>query len=85
MKLVAIEYGASGHRINQSHGRAKYTDQEVEQAKELYAAGMTVTAIASKLEIPRPTISLWLLERRRACLPVRVVAVRRDIGGDIAK
>lgn len=80
MKLVTIEYAANGRRVGQSHGRARYTDLEVAQAKELYSTGMSVRAIARKLDIPRPTVCLWLHEKRRACIPARVVRVRRDTG-----
>lgn len=79
MKLVSIEYAATGHRMGQSHGMARYTDKEVQQAKELYSCGMPVTAIAKKMEIPRSTISLWVHEKRRACIPAKIALIRRDI------
>ena len=68
---------ARGYPVGASHGRARHSDQVVEQARAWRAAGMTYRAIGEALGAPLSTVQAWTARRRRIVAPVRVIVTRR--------
>lgn len=74
-RIVAI--GDKGARVGEDHGRARFTNHEVELMRRLFEEGMRQSEIARKFETSKSTINDIVRGRRRVGLAVgyRAVAV----------
>lgn len=61
----------SGHRIGESHPRAKLTDHEVDLLVQLREEGMGVNELAEKFEVHRTHVWRIFTGRKRAQLATR--------------
>lgn len=52
--------GHTGHRIGEWHGRAKYSDATVQQARELYAEVRSYESVGYLLGVPARTVADWI-------------------------
>lgn len=78
---VLVGFSETGHRLGETHPRAKLSDHEVELIRELAEGGMSQRLIAEKFEISRGTVADIVSFRRRAAYAVgwrRVKVVVRD-------
>ncbi|WP_250533965.1 hypothetical protein [Caballeronia sp. AZ10_KS36] len=69
MKLVGVN--EKGIRVGQYHQRAKLTDLDVEQVRELRVSGLSYRAIAEKFEIGIRTVRDIVSYRKRAQFPAK--------------
>lgn len=51
-----VPVGEKGDRLGQYHHRAVWTDAEIDEVFALADQGLTVSAIARKMEMPRSTV-----------------------------
>lgn len=57
--------GPTNHRRGEGHGRAKWPDSLVEEARQMYARGVARGVIAYKLRVPYDTVRDWIEYRTR--------------------
>lgn len=55
-KSEMVPVGEKGDRLGQYHHRAVWTDAEIDEVFALADQGLTVSAIARKMEMPRSTV-----------------------------
>ena len=60
-----IRRGPTGHRRGEGHGRAKWPDSLVEEARQMYARGVARGVIAYRLRVPYDTVRDWIELRTR--------------------
>lgn len=72
-KLVALN--EKNRRIGQEHPRAKLTDAEVELVFELLESGLSLAAVARKMDVTKSCIGHIASGRRRSQFVARVVRV----------
>lgn len=53
---MPVRRAPTGHRIGESHPRAKLTDEIVRQIRALHAKGQGSKSIARQLDLPRDTV-----------------------------
>ena len=63
--VTTMSMNASGLRIGQSHGRARYTDREIDLVLWLRDRGWSYEAIARKMEMPKSTVREYCKGRCR--------------------
>ena len=80
MKIIKVS--ESGRRCGEDHQRAKYTDNEIAQLHTLRLAGLSVRAIAAKMDIPYNTVRDVLRGRRRCTPPASWRVIRTKGAGD---
>jgi DNA invertase Pin-like site-specific DNA recombinase len=75
IKLVGVD--EKGYRIGESHPRAKLTDAQVDQIRNLFEEGFVgYRALARFFGVPRTTIASICRYERRACTVMDVKPVR---------
>lgn len=72
-KHVALN--ENGRRIGESHPRAKLMDAEVDQVLELLDSGLSLAAVAGKMDVSKSCIAHIATGRRRSQAVARVVRV----------
>lgn len=77
-KKRVVALNDRGCRIGETHPRAKLTDNEVDLVFELRDAGLTLAAIAEKLDVTKGTIWKILTGRRRGQVAARWVSLPGD-------
>lgn len=60
-----VRRGPTNHRIGEDHGRARWPDAVVEEARAMYERGVARGVIAYKLRVPYDTVRDWLEYRSR--------------------
>lgn len=70
-----VKVNENGRRIGEDHQRAKLTDREVDQIRDLRDAGMSYGQIAKKMDVGKTTVRDICVCRRRAhiCVAVRII------------
>lgn len=68
-----IALNERGQRIGEGHPRAVLTDEEVDLAWELHAAGLSYGRIAHKLDVSKGCVAKILTGQRRGQVAARVV------------
>ncbi len=63
-----VQIGEYGRRVNESHGRAKLTDHEIDLVRQLKEEGMPAREIAEKMEISKRYVYKLANFERRACI-----------------
>lgn len=69
LRLERIPVGIHGARIGQWHPRAIYADAEIEMVFALRDAGMSLSSIARKLEMPKSTVWAICAGKLRCATP----------------
>lgn len=72
-RLVALN--DRGCRIGETHPRAKLSDHDVDLVFELRDSGMTLAAIAEKLDVTKGTVWKIITGRRRGQTAARWVSL----------
>jgi hypothetical protein len=60
-----VRRAPSGHRLGESHHRAKHSDATVERARVLREAGCSLGTIARALDVSLWTVRDWVEYRTR--------------------
>lgn len=63
---IKTDVNDEGHAIGEGHQNAKYTDQEVETARSLYAEGYTLREVSEMMDMPIRTLRGFLDGSRRS-------------------
>ena len=63
---IKTDVNDDGHAIGEGHQNAKYTDQEVETARSLYAEGYTLREVSEMMDMPIRTLRGFLDGSRRS-------------------
>lgn len=74
-KKRTVALNDRGCRIGETHPRAKLMDYEVDMVFELRDSGMTLAAIAEKLDVTKGTVWKILTGRRRGQVAARWVSL----------
>lgn len=75
-KSKLVQIGEYGKRVGETHGRAKFTDHEIELIRQLKENGMSAVDIAAKMECSKRYVYKLANYERRAS----VVAEWRRVG-----
>ncbi len=67
IRRVLVKVNELGKRIGDSHGRAVFTDHEVELMRQLREGGMKLKEIAEKFETTKGHVSRICNYTRRGC------------------
>ncbi len=76
-KPQMIQIGEYGKRINESHGRAKLSDHEIELMRQLREQGMPAREIAEKFEVGKRYVYKLVNFESRASIVVQYRRARR--------
>lgn len=80
-RVVLLQFSIKGRVVGMSNGAAKWPDEVVEKARELYASGMSYKAVGEALGVCRGTVQKWVgrckSNAKRVTPAVRVIARRR--------
>lgn len=68
-RIERVPVGLHGARMGQWHPRALYADAEIEMVFALRDEGLSISAIARKLEMPRSTVGAIVSGRLRCATP----------------
>lgn len=52
--------GHTGHRVGEWHGRTKWPDAVVANARELYTDGLSYASVGYLLGVPARTVADWI-------------------------
>lgn len=80
-KVVLVHVSIKGYPVGMSNGNAKWPDEVVEKAREMYASGMTYKAVGEALGVCLGTVQKWVgrckANAKRVTPAVRVIVRRR--------
>ena len=77
---MRVQFNKTGQRMGESHGRAKVSDRDVLQIRELYARdeqtrGLSCREIAEKFGISKSQVARIINHESRARSPAKVKTV----------
>jgi hypothetical protein len=69
--------GPTGQVTNEAHGRCRYTDSVVAEARAIRATGASFSQVSLRVQVPEATVRRWCQYTSRKAPAKHVVRVRK--------